>query len=1479
MNPCPARGNPVLALLGPLLGRTATAKPLALALLLAISTGAESALARTEQSFHADGSGWIQVPNNPHVNSITGLTIEAWIYPQSYAGFPTIYGKDYITGQWLGLTTSGQLSLYTSGITSVQNGVAAVPLNQWSHVAVTYDPATGRRVYYIDGNVDLDSTGAALPLTISAGDLAIGAEVGGGFPFDGFISELRLWGRARTQQEIRDDLWKRQSGPADPSLLAVWSLDGGAEDALGYSDGTVMGTGSFGTFSAPPTLADPARIGRLPGTPYEDPDTGSMDGLCDDSVYGAAQLLPIWIEGDIWGGSNPEWVKVGATATNLYLCFGPRPVPSSGDMSVAIDGGNERSVFPDANDYLFTVSQTNVVETYVGGSGWTSTTVGGFSGVHAVVDEFDHSYEFRIPRSLITNPEGIFGLRIVETHALGDGFTGSFDWPIAGGSLSPEVYEPALIDDSTLTSDTGDPLIESLFVTPDDLVPNTTLFLVAYGRDGWDVQLIEIWVDGALEKSCPVLGPNDTRAPCVTDGRTFALGPHTARARVVDQVGRTAWSELYRFRVNVDGYPPRLTLEHAPLFPVPGATYQVTATASDPAGITQIIVGRLLGTPQVCPFPGTNTTESCVLNVSAPAGRGIQRLTATATDSESLVNRKTRDVLVGNGVDSDNDGVGDYHERYLLCTDPFNPDSDDDALLDGWEVVGVLDDLGVQRILDLPDLGANPCHKDVFVQFDYEEGANLDPGVWNDIVLAYQHHAANLHVDSHERPRLGGVEHSRLGSREAPYQTADNGGEYWLAPERLWAFYYAFSGHTIGPSLGGEGSLTYQIYWAGTGNCAGGSNDGDSCTHDVQCGGGGVCAGACRCPLGVNPNLCRGGEYNCFREKPEDQAKRMMHELGHAVGLNHGGRSDLSRAPMWDGRYFYYGAGGDKFGGDSTNRKPNYRSVMNYETWGADSCWDPSENTTVETLDYSDTDVFGTLEEDQLNEASNGLTAHLAADSCSHAEDPGAFPVASYTCMDLGETGVGSDSGLRYEMITDGTSTVARIAILADTWDLSPPAHSAGVDFDCDGVINTLTSVNINGDGLNFQLPTDACDGVGEDEGCDWSDDAETMTSSNDWDHVPSPPHCRISYDDSNSCYPWPAAYRAGAGPHAPDCGPGGSQPVCSYSYTYSSGRPVVEPAFQGQERPPGSETCDGFDDDGDGTIDEGCRDSDGDGYSDRADNCPFTANGDQADADRDGLGDACEDPGPVSPAFSYTGDDGTGIVWSAAGTEVLGYNVYCAFPDQGGELVYVGSSHPSTATNAMLIPPTPGNAGLYDCYVAPVDLRGEEGDLEVVTVLTDHDGDFVSDDEDNCRDVANPTQADGDGDGVGDACDAFPSDPGESRDTDGDLIGDNADEDDDGDLLPDTWELTYLHDPLDPADADADHDRDGLTALEELEAGTDPLNADTDGDGLLDGADPDPLAPIQVPVPWWALGLVASLLVWLGRAWTRPATTGGSAA
>ncbi len=63
--------------------------------------------------------------------------------------------------------------------------------------------------------------------------------------------------------------------------------------------------------------------------------------------------------------------------------------------------------------------------------------------------------------------------------------------------------------------------------------------------------------------------------------------------------------------------------------------------------------------------------------------------------------------------------------------------------------------------------------------------------------------------------------------------------------------------------------------------------------------------------------------------------------------------------------------------------------------------------------------------------------------------------------------------------------------------------------------------------------------------------------------------------------------------------------------------------------------------------------------------------------------------------------------------------------------------------------------------------------------------------------------------------------------------------EDNDRDGLPNSYEAKYAFlDPNNPADAAEDEDSDGLTNLEEFLNGTEPARADTDEDGLTDGAE-----------------------------------------
>jgi hypothetical protein len=115
-----------------------------------------------------------------------------------------------------------------------------------------------------------------------------------------------------------------------------------------------------------------------------------------------------------------------------------------------------------------------------------------------------------------------------------------------------------------------------------------------------------------------------------------------------------------------------------------------------------------------------------------------------------------------------------------------------------------------------------------------------------------------------------------------------------------------------------------------------------------------------------------------------------------------------------------------------------------------------------------------------------------------------------------------------------------------------------------------------------------------------------------------------------------------------------------------------------------------------------------------------------------------------------------------------------------------------------------------------------------------DSDGDGVIDWQDHFP-FDSAEQADMDLDGSGDATDKFPTDPAESLDSDADLVGDNADTDDDNDLIADVDDQY----PTDPEESQDDDD-DGTGNNADVFAQRSSEHADFDQDGSGNNEDDD---------------------------------------
>jgi len=238
----------------------------------------------------------------------------------------------------------------------------------------------------------------------------------------------------------------------------------------------------------------------------------------------------------------------------------------------------------------------------------------------------------------------------------------------------------------------------------------------------------------------------------------------------------------------------------------------------------------------------------------------------------------------------------------------------------------------------------------------------------------------------------------------------------------------------------------------------------------------------------------------------------------------------------------------------------------------------------------------------------------------------------------------------------------------------------------------------------------------------------------------------------------------------------------------------------------------DGIGDDCDTCPFDADNDIDNDGVCGNEDNCPIDFNSDQTDSDFDDIGDACD----TCPGDSNNDEDGDGICGDIDNCPAL-FNPGQEDVDNDG-FGDVCDNCPGTFNPGQVDSDADGAGD--DCDNCMIMFNPGQGDADL---------DGVGDDCDNCINF-NPGQEDTDFDGFPDACDNCPTNNnGFQADLDSDGIGDICDDDDDGDGLPDAWEIMHGIHPADNGSGsitngpNGDGDNDGASNLEEYIADTIP--------------------------------------------------------
>ena len=153
-------------------------------------------------------NAWVSVPDSSSLDMTSGMTLEAWVYPQgSLGGWRTIVMKEQsgsdvyyietVDGKVVGDVSVGgnNYHIYSD---------AAIPLNTWTHLAATYDGAYFR--IYVNGSLATVQHSLAGSIKTSGSPLRIGGNSIWGEYFQGLIDEVRVYNKALTASQIQADM-------------------------------------------------------------------------------------------------------------------------------------------------------------------------------------------------------------------------------------------------------------------------------------------------------------------------------------------------------------------------------------------------------------------------------------------------------------------------------------------------------------------------------------------------------------------------------------------------------------------------------------------------------------------------------------------------------------------------------------------------------------------------------------------------------------------------------------------------------------------------------------------------------------------------------------------------------------------------------------------------------------------------------------------------------------------------------------------------------------------------------------------------------------------------------------------------------------------------------------------------------------------------------------------------------------------------
>jgi subtilisin-like proprotein convertase family protein len=173
---------------------------------------------------------YVTIPENSAFDQTSAGTFEAWVYLNAAGVLQPIFqkGNAFATTTLAAYVTAGNKFGINIGAHNYfpSSSPATLVANRWYHVAATWTGGPNFTVNtYVNGQLDYTATNN-LAMPTASGPAWIGRYYGTQ-RFNGYIDEVRYWAGARTNDEIKNNMFAScRSLLPNANLIGAWNFDG-----------------------------------------------------------------------------------------------------------------------------------------------------------------------------------------------------------------------------------------------------------------------------------------------------------------------------------------------------------------------------------------------------------------------------------------------------------------------------------------------------------------------------------------------------------------------------------------------------------------------------------------------------------------------------------------------------------------------------------------------------------------------------------------------------------------------------------------------------------------------------------------------------------------------------------------------------------------------------------------------------------------------------------------------------------------------------------------------------------------------------------------------------------------------------------------------------------------------------------------------------------------------------------------------------